>query len=196
MIVRGILYGNFLLWSQYLNLWANSQTSILHLTFNSRRSDENDTLPDCGHHGDDSFQEDHFSGIPTTLCINVGFFMITVIIFSLIRKRAWGYGEINADASREMYYRYFFRLFQLFIYSQSWSKFWRGLCKLPKCRSETNWRRKKLEEYFQVDKTGLLPIRWRLSEKMWQIECCVSYLPGMIRLSRKLFISLEFLLGA
>jgi len=69
-----------------------------------RRSDENDTLPDCGHHGDDSFQEDHFSGIPTTLCINVAFFLITVLIFSLIRKRAWGYGEINVDTSREMYY--------------------------------------------------------------------------------------------
>ena len=116
MIVRGTLYGNFLLWSQYLTLWAKSQTLILQLTSNSRRSDENDTLPDCGHHGDDSFQEDHFSGIPTTLCINVGFFMITVIIFSLIRKRAWGYGEINADSSREMYYRYFFHIFQLLFF--------------------------------------------------------------------------------
>lgn len=52
----------------------------------------NETVPDCASHGDDSFQEDHFSGIPTTLCINIGFFAITILVFSFIRRNAWNYG--------------------------------------------------------------------------------------------------------
>ena len=40
---------------------------------------QNSSTPDCGHHGDNSFQEDHFSGIPTTLCINIAIFCIIIV---------------------------------------------------------------------------------------------------------------------
>ena len=40
---------------------------------------QNSSTPDCGHHGDNSFQEDHFSGIPTTLCINIAIFCIIIL---------------------------------------------------------------------------------------------------------------------
>ena len=42
---------------------------------------DNETVPECGHHGDNSFQEDHFSGIPTTLCINIAIFIICIFVW-------------------------------------------------------------------------------------------------------------------
>jgi len=58
---------------------------------------QNSSTPDCGHHGDNSFQEDHFSGIPTTLCINIAIFCIIILVFSILRKRAWNYGRLGFE---------------------------------------------------------------------------------------------------
>jgi hypothetical protein len=80
-----------------------SQNKVL---FRSRRdfaSVGNDSTPDCASHGDDSFQEDHFSGIPTTLCINIGFFAISVFIFSILRKNAWNYGIMGTDLLNQIH---------------------------------------------------------------------------------------------
>ena len=55
---------------------------------------QNSSTPDCGHHGDNSFQEDHFSGIPTTLCINIAIFCIIILgkVLIVIWVDTWNQG--------------------------------------------------------------------------------------------------------
>ena len=67
---------------------------------------QNSSTPDCGHHGDNSFQEDHFSGIPTTLCINIAIFCIIILgrVLIVISLESWNQGPKPIGQGRKHFF--------------------------------------------------------------------------------------------